>query len=284
MGTLKDIVDDLQNREDDLNAFKVRLVNKINFKRKSIDLEYKDDEHNYGGLSDDAYSTVFEYPASLAMEILSELGLSSSILETKIGEEQLGANHYESYQYHDFDEVWKVIKDLEPKDFLIAMVVIAASNSHWKSVTTIQQLIIREINHFKLKIDFKKSSVFVAMSFGEDMKKTRQSITKVIEEYGYTPMLIDIKEHNNQIVPEIFYEIENADFVISDLTEQKTGVYLETGYAIAKGKQVILSCSKNDFTNNHFDVSQINTILWDDESDLENRLRQRIKAMHLQNF
>ena len=44
MGTLKEIVDDLQNREDDLKAFKIKLVNKINFKRKSINLEYKDDE------------------------------------------------------------------------------------------------------------------------------------------------------------------------------------------------------------------------------------------------
>ena len=218
------------------------------------------------------------------MEVLSELGLPSNILETKIGEEQFGANHYQSYQYHDFDEVWNVIKELEPNDFLIALVVIAASNSHWKSVTTIQQLINREINHFKLKIDYKKSSVFVAMSFGDKMQKARQSITKVIEEYGYTPMLIDIKEHNNQIVPEMFNEIENADFVIADLTEQKTGVYLETGYAMAKGKQVILSCSKDDFTNNHFDVSQINTIMWNEETDLENRLHLRIKAMHLQNF
>ena len=38
MGTLKKIVDDLPIREDDLKALKVRLVNKINFKRKSINL------------------------------------------------------------------------------------------------------------------------------------------------------------------------------------------------------------------------------------------------------
>ncbi|WP_143469645.1 hypothetical protein [Lentibacillus sediminis] len=160
------------------------------------------------------------------------------------------------------------------------MLLIASSNSHWESITSIQQLIIKELNNFKFEIDYKRSSVFIAMSFGESMQKARHSIVKVIEEFGYDAMLIDIKEHNNQIVPEIFSEIENAEFVVSDLTEQKRGVYLEAGYAMAKKKQVILSCKTEDFEKRHFDVSQINTIIWSDEDELENRLRERIKAMY----
>jgi len=86
------------------------------------------------------------------------------------------------------------------------------------------------------------------------------------------------KEYNNQIVPEIFYEIKNSSFIIADLTGHRTGVYYEAGYAEALGIEVILTCRVNDFNNRHFDVAQKNTIVWEDETDLYNRLMKRIKA------
>lgn len=279
MGKLKNNIFSLSLRKNDLKDFKISLTNKIDFKRNSIDLEYEDNERNYGEIPEYVYSTVFEYPASLAIEILSELGYESDEITFKTDTEQLSQNHFESYRYVEFNEMWGFIKELNEKEFLIAMLLIASSSSHWESVTNIQQLIIKELNNFDFKIDYKNSTVFIAMSFSEEMTKTRQAIIKVVEEFGYEAMLIDIKEHNNQIVPEIFSEIENAKFVISDLTEQKRGVYLEAGYAMAKDKQVILTCKKDDFENNHFDVSQINTIIWSSENELENRLRERIKAI-----
>lgn len=284
MGKLKKHIQHLEIEEEDFKNFKMTLLNKIGYKRESLSLEYSDDELNYGEVPDYAYSTVFEFPAILAVDIFSELGYTKDIIEMKTTSQQLGTNHYESYRYYQFDEMWDFIKNLEEKDFLVAMSLISSSNSHWNSITTIQQLIIRELNNFKIKINNKVSTVFVAMSFGDAMQKARQTITRVIEEFGYEPMLIDLKEHNNQIVPEIFKEIENADFIVADLTEQKRGVYLEVGYAIAKEKQVILTCKTEDFAKNHFDVSQMNTIIWLDESILEKNLRSRIKAMHLQNF
>ena len=116
------------------------------------------------------------------------------------------------------------------------------------------------------------------------MQKARQSIIRVIEDFGYEPMLIDIKEHNNQIVPELFSHIDGADFVISDLTEQKNGHPCARCSWPVQEKQVILSCKADDFEKNHFDVKQINTIRWENEEELENKLRTRIKAMHLDNF
>ena len=85
-----------------------------------------------------------------------------------------------------------------------------------------------------------------------------------------------MKEHNNQIVPEIFKEIDDSEFVIADLTGHRGGVYYEAGYAMAKEKTVILSC--RDGENTHFDVAQINTIYWQNEDDLFERLIRRIKA------
>lgn len=121
-----------------------------------------------------------------------------------------------------------------------------------------------------------KKKVFIAMSFDNSMKLARDAIIDAIQSCGYVSMLIDIKEHNNQIVPEIYKEISDSEFVVADLTGQRGGVYYEAGYAVAKDKELILCCKQGE--NPHFDVAQINTIFWKDEQDLKERLINRIKA------
>lgn len=122
----------------------------------------------------------------------------------------------------------------------------------------------------------KKKKAFIAMSFDDSMKEARRAITEAVESCGYASMLIDIKEHNNQIVPEIYKEISDSEFVVADLTGHRGGVYYEAGYAVAKEKSLILCCRKGE--NPHFDVAQINTIFWENEQDLRERLIKRIKA------
>ena len=118
--------------------------------------------------------------------------------------------------------------------------------------------------------------VFMAMWFDDSMKKARGQIRSAIELCGYEPMIIDDKEYNNQIVPEIFKEIEDSEFVVADLTGQRGGVYYEAGYAVAKNKELILCCKKGE--DLHFDVKQINTIFWENEQQLHTRLIKRIKG------
>lgn len=140
---------------------------------------------------------------------------------------------------------------------------------------------IRECNLeecIKLLDDGITKKVFIAMSFDDSMEVARKNIVKAVEDSGYKAMLIDVKEHNNQIVPEIYREIEESAFVIADLTGQRGGVYYEAGYAVAKDKPLILSCKKSTEEKPHFDVAQINTIFWEDEGDLYSRLTKRIKA------
>ncbi|WP_059052217.1 hypothetical protein [Paenibacillus senegalimassiliensis] len=127
-----------------------------------------------------------------------------------------------------------------------------------------------------------QNQIFIAMSFDNDMKPARQAIMKAVQACMYTPILIDVKEHNNFIVPEIFTEIDKSELVIADLTQQKTGVYLEAGYALGQKKSVILTCKETDFENMHFDVAQINTIKWSDEKVLEERLISKINAIEYQ--
>lgn len=123
---------------------------------------------------------------------------------------------------------------------------------------------------------------FIAMAFKDETKPIREAFRKAMVEAGYTVAVIDEKEHNNQIVPEIFYEIERSSFVVVDVTYPNYGAYYEAGYAQALGKQVIICCREDAFhssdTRPHFDISQKSMVVWKNEADLVYRLKRRIEA------
>jgi hypothetical protein len=123
-----------------------------------------------------------------------------------------------------------------------------------------------------------RPQAFIAMWFSSETDRARESIKKAVYDAGYIPVIIDEKEHNNQIVPEILYEIQRSKFLIADLTGHRNGVYYEAGYAQGLGKEIILTCGEKAFNERHFDVSQISTIKWQDENDLYERLLKRIEA------
>lgn len=122
---------------------------------------------------------------------------------------------------------------------------------------------------------------FIAMSFRDETKTISDSFKTAILKSGYIPRRIDEKEHNNQIVPEILFEISRSKFVVVDVTYPNYGAYYEAGYAEALGKEVIICCRDTEFNGNskpHFDIAQKSSIVWKDEADLESRLYKRIEA------
>jgi nucleoside 2-deoxyribosyltransferase len=122
-------------------------------------------------------------------------------------------------------------------------------------------------------------NVFIAMSFADNMKHVRDAIHEAIVEAGYCPRIMIEIEHNNQIVPEILYEIKQSKFVVADFTNSNNGAYYEAGYAAGLGKEVIHVCSEDIFTTSgHFDIKQKASILWKDVADLKEKLRRRIDA------
>ena len=122
------------------------------------------------------------------------------------------------------------------------------------------------------------SQGFIAMWFAPAMDSVKAKIISAIRDSGYASMIISDKEHNNQIVPEILYEIKQSVFVVADLTGHRNGVYYEAGYAGALGKEVILTCNEEDFEKRHFDISQQNIIKWKDENELYEKLLKRIES------
>lgn len=118
--------------------------------------------------------------------------------------------------------------------------------------------------------------VLVAMQFGQETKPLREAIRKGVSEAGYLPRFIDEFEHNNQITPELLKQIKNSKFVVVDLSHQNNGAYFEEGYAMGLGKPVIQLCKEG--VKLHFDIAQKNTIIWETESDIPERLKNRIIA------
>ena len=215
---------------------------------------------------------------SEVVEILNALDLPITRLEVKDGHDEVIGEYY---QYCDYLELWNVLCERSDFEFLVAMVYISQLESRQGNLRELKNIVKRSLKEKGFKIQNFKPSVFVAMSFDAELKDVRESISKVIKDEGLMPLLIDSKEHNNQIVPEIFSEIDKAKFVIADLTHHKTGVYYEAGYAKGKGKEVIFTCRKDDFDKRHFDVAQTNTIVWETTIELGERLAKRIEAMTL---
>lgn len=119
-------------------------------------------------------------------------------------------------------------------------------------------------------------NVLVAMQFGDSTKALREAIRKGVHDSGYYAIFIDEVEHNNLITPELLKHIRDSKFVVVDLTHQNNGAYFEEGYAYGLGKPVIQLCQRG--TKLHFDIAQKNTIIWDAESDIPDRLVNRINA------
>lgn len=122
-------------------------------------------------------------------------------------------------------------------------------------------------------------NAFIAMKFGEETLEIRSAIKQAVENAGYIARIMDEIEHNNQIVPEMLYEIENCRFMIAELSNHNNGAYFEAGYGSGCKKQVILVCKDTELINSlHFDVAQQNAVIYNSPNDLISKLEKRIKA------
>ncbi len=125
--------------------------------------------------------------------------------------------------------------------------------------------------------NFKSSKVFVAMSFNPELDIIyRDAIKKAVEECGLKPIRIDLEYFNDEIISNILQRINKSRFLIADYTDNRPGVYFETGYAIGKGLPVIYCCRKSDKGNIHFDVDHYNFINWEEVNDFKSGLVKRI--------
>ena len=124
-----------------------------------------------------------------------------------------------------------------------------------------------------------KDSPGSSLWFDPSMESAEEKIIKAIQDSGYLASIIKMKEHNNQIVPEILFEIDRSEFVVADLTGGRGGVYYEAGYAAGRDKPVIMCCRDDEFDKIHFDLKQKNGIKWTNEEDLYIRLKNALNLL-----
>jgi len=121
---------------------------------------------------------------------------------------------------------------------------------------------------------------FIAMSFSIGMEEIRDAIKSAIIETSYEPILIDEKhiESSQTINDAIIAELKHSKFCIADFTEQKDGVYFESGFALGQGKQVIYCCRKDYLNKTHFDTNHFSHIIYETSEELKTKLKNKIEA------
>lgn len=130
---------------------------------------------------------------------------------------------------------------------------------------------------YELQQKSMNKNVFVAMKYGEETTELRAKIKEGLA--GYNVRIMDEIEHNGQIIPKMLHEIQNSKFVVAELTYNNSGVYYEAGYALGAGKEVIHLCKRSAISDGvHFDVAQRNAILYDEISEIPEKLKNRIKV------
>lgn len=196
-------------------------------------------------------------------------------------------------RFYDYEKIFRVYSVARPilsrltfrKEIFIIMTELGylrAIDSNNYTISASGWLKAEEL--IKKNDDLKQA--FIAMSFAniEELKNIRETFKKAIAESGYEPRIIDEKEHNNQIVPEIIYEIKHSKFLVVDVTYPNNGAYYEAGIGFGLGKEVICCCKREaldgsgTYTRPHFDISQKSLVVWEDQSDLLVKLKRRIEA------
>jgi hypothetical protein len=131
------------------------------------------------------------------------------------------------------------------------------------------------------KTEVGNKRAFVAMWFDKSMDNYYENgIKKAIEDAGYVPVRIDLKDFNNKICDEIIADIKRTKFLIADFSGLRSGVFFEAGFAKGLGREVIFTVRKEDVERlkEHFDTRQYNHIVYDSPEDLRKKLYNRIGA------
>lgn len=123
---------------------------------------------------------------------------------------------------------------------------------------------------------------FFAIPFSESNINLYEQHLKPLlkKELGFDSVIVSERQHNEDIVDRIIYEINRCRFVIADASDKNSNVYYEAGYARGLGKTVIWICRKSEEGKIElpFDTRNINHIVWETENDLKSQLKMRILA------
>lgn len=119
---------------------------------------------------------------------------------------------------------------------------------------------------------------FVIMSFDADSTKKggiyHAGIRPAVESLGLKCVRVDELHFTRRITDEMVKRIQDAYFVVADLSEGRPNCYYECGYAHALGKPMIMLIRSGQEI--HFDLRDLPFIEYDSLEQLRTKLRKRI--------
>ncbi|OMF43522.1 hypothetical protein [Paenibacillus peoriae] len=131
----------------------------------------------------------------------------------------------------------------------------------------------------ELKIPY--NYIFVVMSFQSDpiLQDAFNAIVRAVKKWNKKVVIerVDLIDDDFKITEKIIECINKSDIIITDLTGERPNVYYELGYAMAKQKKIIRTARNGTFL--HFDIKDLNTIFWDNTSNLEKDLLKRLRGI-----
>jgi hypothetical protein len=126
------------------------------------------------------------------------------------------------------------------------------------------------------------------------MELTRDMIKEAIDKINENHPELNLKHTridesygaSFELAEGIFSSIDEAEFIIADLTDERPNVYCEIGYAKSKGKDFILTFHSNseEETKNknkvHVDLLPYKYVDYCSDGDLRNKLIQEIEGYY----
>jgi len=127
---------------------------------------------------------------------------------------------------------------------------------------------------------FVPNLVFVVTPFSNDMDTVYKAIQAECSTLGLLTRRADDSPGSAIVLRGITELIEQAEFVIVDLTHERPNVYYELGYAHGVGNRSadILLVAKTG-TSLHFDIAPLRVRFYNSEEDLRQIVRRNMQEM-----
>ena len=135
--------------------------------------------------------------------------------------------------------------------------------------------------HESDKGEFTENLVFVIMAFKiENSDRVYGAIKDECEKLKLNATRSDDEIGSGVIIRDIAKKIEDAEFLICDLTGNRPNVYYELGYAHGVGNEQndILLIAKEG-TEIHFDIQPLRIQFYKSEEDLKEKIRKNLNKM-----
>lgn len=132
-------------------------------------------------------------------------------------------------------------------------------------------------NDYRDRSKIQQNHIFVIMSFNpkyENVLREFKDAARLVNA-DLVVTRVDETRGDYKITDEILKNIEKANLIICDLTDERPNVYYELGYARGLHKKVI-SCAKKG-TKLHFDIHNFRTIFYGSLTELRKEISLEVK-------